>query len=75
MYSETTYLINENKIFTENKSKLIDQDLIKQLINYYNQVLNILKAEQKVTIKDLLKDVLILTDDIITLKMMIKLKL
>ena len=66
MYSErATYLINENKIFTENKSKLIDQDLIITANKfYYNKVLNILKAEQKVTIKDSLKDVLILSDDI-----------
>ncbi len=66
LYSESaTYLINENKIFTENKSKLIDQGLIITANKfYYNQVLNILKAEQKVTIKDSLKDVLILSDDI-----------
>ena len=66
LYSNSaTYLLNENKIFTEGKSKLIEQDLIiKANKFFYDPTLNILKAERKVEIRDLSKDILISTDNI-----------
>ena len=70
LYSESaTYLLNENKIFTEKKSKLIDQDLIITANKFfYNQPSNILKAEQKVEIKDVTKDIFISSEEIIYFK-------
>ena len=66
LYSDSaTYLLNENKFFTGNGSKLIDNDLIITANKfYYNQIENIFKAEQQVEIKDITKDVLIFADDI-----------
>ena len=62
---DATYLVNEEKVFTKNGSKAIDNELIILAEKfYYNKLSNILNAKIDVEIEDTIKDILIYSDDI-----------
>ena len=67
--NDITYLRNEEKIFTQSRSKALGDGIIIDADTFeYNKILNILNANGNVKVEDKIKDVIIFSDDITYLK-------